>query len=695
MKIAAMLATLLKAGLIGLALTQSGQGVSLGVPPWVTGGSCVSDVSGVRAQARASAVVLACGDVGWLQCDLDPAEPLDVDLKTVCAAGRIVVQQGRARAVEIEAPEAVTVEWIEWPEGQSPVVLATRPLTADGTVTLARTANRFVRFSRPNRSPLTIPESDLSDRGTWRLPDAGAGGEVVVAVALVPVRPKAVRIETGSAVALGQFAVDTHGRVRLPGLPAGRLTWRPVYEGGVIGPPGIVEVVAERSTAIVIPRQDVGQLRVGLDAGLCADAGQTSVTAVRVTSAGGRIVNERARASVDMTCGHVFGGLPPATYEVRSAGGLVGAAVVKTVLVESQREAGVELAAPAVTLSGTVLLNGRPYPRPDLVVRFQRAEDPPDGGVSATVLPGGGYSVRLPAPGQYLASLAVRELPLIGVKRNIDVTAGQNYSDWSIDGGTLKVRVEQWDNSSPVQITLQPHDPEGTKIGYARFILKPGDDAAFELPGVQLGAYSVQARQVLPDNSTRISTTQRSEVRDTGPPAEVTLTLAEYTSEISLVDTAGQPVLTRATLYSPREGPLTQVAPGLFRPTSSQLSAGDPIPVLAVGYLATCVIAPPNGGATTVTLQPGIRTLVEVRSSARWGVIPGFVTVPGAACPIEFLLLARERLEPESIPGGDVISRFVITQLPAGQGVLFQAKLTDAPTPLIRNAEGVVVIRRY
>lgn len=78
-----------------------------------------------------------------------------------------------------------------------------------------------------------------------------------------------------------------------------------------------------------------------------------------------------------------------------------------------------------------------------------------------------------------------------------------------------------------------------------------------------------------------------------------------------------------------------------------------------------------------------------------YGAIPGYVTVPGAACPIPFGLFAKERLEPESIPGGDVISRFVVTQLPAGQGVFFQASLADPPTPLIRKADGVVVIRQY
>lgn len=681
--------------MISLALTQSGQAVSVGVPPWVTEGSCVSDATGVRAEVRASAVAVACGEIGRLRCDLDTAEPLDVDIKSVCAAGRLPVQQGRVRVVEVEAPEAITVDWIEWPEGQSPVVLATRPLSREGRIVVARAANRFLRFSRLGQSPLTLPESDLSDRGPSRLPAAVAGGEVLVAIAQAPVRPEGVRLETGSAVALGQFAVDATGRARVPGLPVGKVTWRPVYEGGVTGPASVAEVAFERSTPIVISRQDVGQLRVKLDADLCADARQTRVTAVRLTGTGGRIENERARASVDSTCGHVFAGLSPGNHEVRVDGGSVSLAVVQAIMVESQQEAIVELAAPPVTLSGTILLNGRPYPRPDLLVRFQRAEDPPDGGVHASVLPAGGYSVRLPAPGRYSASLAVRELPLIGIKRDIVVTAGQNFSDWSIDGGTLKVRVEQWDHSSPVQITFQPLDPKATRVGHAPFILEPADDAAFELPGIQFGSYSLQARQVLPDNSTRVSTTERTEVRDTGSPAEVTLALAEYGSEIRLVDRAGQPVSTPARLFSPRQGPLTPVSPGLFRATSSQLSAGDPIPVLAAGYLATCILAPPNGGATTVTLQPGIQTQVEVRSSVRWGVIPGFVTVPGAACPIALGLFAKERLEPESIPGGDVISRFVITQLPAGQGVLFQASLTDPPTPLIRDAEGVVVIRWY
>lgn len=687
---------LVTSGLIAFALTQSGQDVSISFPPWVSGGTCVSGSSGARIDVRASKVVIDCRKVGRILCDLDLAEPTDLDIKTTCAVGRVPVLQGHRRIVEAETGEKITVEWIDWPVEQAPVVLAARPLGADGSVALARSANRFVRFSRPNRSPLTVPEGDLPTTGPWHLPDIGAGGEVVVAVALAPVRPTAIRLETGAAAPLGQFGVDQHGRVRVPALPVGKLTWRPSYEGNVIGPPGTVEIVSGRSLPIVILRQDVGQIRATLDADLCADAGQIKVSALRVTSGGARIENERARANVEGKCSYVFGGLPPGTYEVRAdsgASGPVGAAVVRTVLVASQQEAVVDLAAPGVSMSGTVLLNGRPYPRPDLTILLRRQGDNADARISGNVLAGGGYSVRLPAPGRYSVSLAVRELPLVGTKRDVIVNVGENLNDWSIEGGTVKVRIEQWDHSTPVQLTFEARDSVKTGIAYASLVLQASDDETFELPGIAFGSYSLQARQVLRDKSVRVSTTVRTEVRETGSAPEVTLRLADYGSEISLVDNAAQPVVTPATLRSPREGPLPQVAPGLFRATSKQVSVGDPISVLAVGYLATCILAPPNGGSTTVTLQPGIRTLVEIRASVRWGSLPGWVTLPGAACPIAFGLFARERLDPESAPGGEVISRFVLTQLPA-QGVLFQADLAEPPAPLIRNADGVLVIRR-
>jgi len=111
---------LFRSALITFALTQSGQGVSIAVPPWVTGGTCVSGVSGARTDVRASSVVIACSEVGRIRCDLDPAEPLDIDIKTACATGRVMVLQGRRRTVEAEVAGKVTVEWLDWPEGKLP-----------------------------------------------------------------------------------------------------------------------------------------------------------------------------------------------------------------------------------------------------------------------------------------------------------------------------------------------------------------------------------------------------------------------------------------------------------------------------------------------------------------------------------------------------------------------------------------------
>jgi len=681
-------------GLVVLAMTQGQQTVVVSVPAWVTGGSCLIDGASARTVVGRSQVILNCASSGIARCDFENAEPLDFDLGAICTTGRVPALQAQRQSVLFVESDPVTLEWLSWPEGQLPSVLATRQLVQGEPIQLARGPDRFLRFSRPKRSPLTVASSDAPEGMSWDLPLVAIGGELLVAIAAALVRPVGVRLVSSNATSLGDFASDSLGRVRVPGLTPGVLTWRPIYVGGVTGPPLSAEVVAGRGTHLLLPRQDVGQLNIEFDPDLCAITARTVISALRKPN---RSIIRTAVASgpVDQTCRQTFGGLPPGNYEVRAHGDSIGSAITRTVVVESQLESIVALSAPPVSLSGTILLGGRPYPRSDLVVRFRRADDGLEGAVSVPVLAAGAYSARLPAPGTYVVEFTVRDLPFVGAQKEVTVIEGQNFKDCSVEGGTLKVRIQGWDRTSSLYIQFSRLGPQPITFSSASFEMKPTDDDALELPGIAVGLYSLQARQRLLDGSTRRSALKRHEVTEPGPDPEVTLALLDYSAEISVSDGANQPIPTATLSPMMAGGQLSQVAPGVFNITSNEGAPGDQMFVLAPGYLATCVLAPPSGSPLRVVLQPGIRTVVEVISSAAYGVIPGRVTVPGMACPIELLLLQNERLPPETTASGEVVSRFIVTQLPAVAGTVFTSALEPGAVPLTRSRDGVVVIRQF
>ena len=152
-------------GLVVFATAQGQQAVVVSVPAWVTGGSCLIDGAADRTVVGRSQVLLNCASRGLARCDFENAEPLDLDLGAICTAGRIPALQAQRQTVQFDESDPVTVEWLLWPEGQRPSVLATRQLVQGGPISLARGPGRFLRFSRPKRSPLTVAASDLPDRG--------------------------------------------------------------------------------------------------------------------------------------------------------------------------------------------------------------------------------------------------------------------------------------------------------------------------------------------------------------------------------------------------------------------------------------------------------------------------------------------------------------------------------------------------
>jgi hypothetical protein len=76
--------------------------------------------------------------------------------------------------VVVAQPVELTIEWLAL-SASSQKVLAARTAVVDKQITIQvePTADRFVRFSRPGTSPVTMPAARLVGPAPWRLPDLG------------------------------------------------------------------------------------------------------------------------------------------------------------------------------------------------------------------------------------------------------------------------------------------------------------------------------------------------------------------------------------------------------------------------------------------------------------------------------------------------------------------------------------------
>ncbi|GMV20734.1 MAG: hypothetical protein AMXMBFR57_06830 [Acidimicrobiia bacterium] len=512
---------------------------------------------------------------------------------------------------------------------------------------------------------------------------------MLIAVKPAAVMPVAVRIGPAGSKAADEYPFSVDGRLIRSGVPAAEVAVIPLYEGGLAGQPQSIAIEPERSTALTLEPADVGQLRIQLQSELCGYAGTLDVLKLGKTSTGMTSRSRILRRALGVGCEHVVGGLTPGDYEVRASGGQVGFVVTRAVAVESQVEHAVSVSMPAVSISGTVLLNGRPYTREGLTIRFSEPDAPPTTGTSATILGAGAYSAWLSTPGTYVARLTTGDLALTAETKTVSVVEGQNYLDWSFEGGTLTVSVEGWNQASPVNLTFQQIEADGSGVRQTNYTLRPPADSRLNITGLAAGTYILRAQQELPDRS--VLTSSPKEVRvEADRSVETSIGLESYSLEVLVQDTAGQPIAD-AVVRTQHSGALMQPRPGVFQSRAGSVSSGDSLLVLASGYAARCIVAS-GSNQLVVVLTPAPPTTVEVHSSARYGVVPGFVTSPSSSCPIELMALPKTALGVETRPDGVVVSRFLIENLPPVEELLYATAPRAAGARLTRDDRGVVVI---
>lgn len=659
------------------------------LPESTPAGLCRFADSGAPLARTLAGLHLQCDRPGSIVCDFQGVEPVDLLVADVCQSGLLSLSPAVSRPLPT-GPEWTAVEWLTWEDGAVPVVVAARPASQISNLLVARHKNRYVRFQRPGFPPATFHESAIPSVAPWHPTRHVTGGELLFTVAPAVVVPLKIRLRNSSASDPGEYTLgDVGGRLIVGGL-SGTVTWQPVYEGDIGGETVELEVPPGSSVAIVMAPSDVGRVKVAIDRELCANSGRLDVVRLTRTPTGAQLRSRVARRDFAHRCDQIFSGLPPGEYELVASGEGVGFAVTKVVQVERQVETTAILSLPDFEVIGTVTLDGRPYPSADLQVSFAEPDVPPTEGVTASVLSAGDYSLRLPRSGTYVARLTMKGLPLIGREQTVVIHEGQNRVDWSVTGGTLVVVVEGWDQASPVTFTFSRQTP-GSRISRVAFDLKPPASPSMEFPGFSEGDYVVRARQERPDRTVVVAAPRQVAVKATGD-SKVVLTLASYDTEITVMDSAGQP-LPSAQLRT-QNGRLEQSAPGIFRATAGVASPGEFIDVIAPGHIATCLVAPGSGQPVAVRLLAGFPTSIEVLGAGRYGVLPGTVTWTGAQCPIRLGSLDATQVGTVTQSDGTVVSRFSVSQLPPAHQLLYSSTLGATPVQLKADDRGVVVIDR-
>ena len=186
------------------------------------------------AQQQGRRLVFQCPATSELiSCDFVNAEPTDVPLATVCRTHFIPTQSAEEVRIVVKAPVLLTIAWLSGSGRPDMPILATRQRMVEQFISMpvARSFDRFVRFSRPGFAPVTVAAADLIGAAGWVLPDPLPGGELFVRVQSALVSPQAYRLSGPIATVLQ----PKDGVVVARGLPAGLYQLTPVYAGGKPG----------------------------------------------------------------------------------------------------------------------------------------------------------------------------------------------------------------------------------------------------------------------------------------------------------------------------------------------------------------------------------------------------------------------------------------------------------------------------
>ena len=616
-----------------------------------------------------------------LRCDFDGGEPLDLTMGALCAADVMPTVPAGPVLVSAQRPTGVTAEWVRFVGLPDPgvSVIARREFRLNGSVSLpvALRDDRFITFLRPGVSPVTVHADALSTREDWTLPEAAAGGELVVRVPEAPIR--AVRFHLMGAA--GRATAPVRNIAHFGAVAGGAYELVPEYEGGLRGQRTPVRIQDGKVTFVPLLEEQVGGVEVLVDRFLCTASRTLAVARIRSSPISGAASIETVLTlPTREPCAHTVAGLQPGEYQV-SLRGPQGQLAAQTVPVNAQTLTPVYARSESVEASGRVSLNGRPLPDVDL--RFIAQSRVAAEHVTRTDSEGQ-YKVTLPEPGRFQVWFQRKGFTMLGNEREVTLSVGANHTDFDLEGGTLKVTFTHWARRGPVDLVVTPVSMSRPgKVGDSLRVLAT-DPVPVVLSGLSYAKYAVQAREHGADGQHGGGVAGATvTLEEAQPEAAIELVFSDKGGTVRVVDEAGV-LLANATLKAGEER-LMQTARGVF--SLGSVSPATSVLASAPGFAPVLRVVP-NESPFNIVLTRGRQVRLHFAAGSP-PIIRGSLLWPGTDAQVPLHLFAVTR---SADPTGD----YIVHNFPAVPGVVYIAAPFDPPEryqPIAPDSNGVIRIK--
>lgn len=657
-------------------------------PDWARDAACKIRYAGRPALELGEGAAVDCSDASTntatVSCGGGGAEPLDISFQDLCRTKTLPLQRAESVRVSVADPSEVAegtvrqqnilVTWMEFSGRLSPV--AERVISAKEmmTVAVAVSPNRLLRFERRGFSPVTESSVRLADKKGWALPQPRAGGELLAWIESNVVSPVKLRLSGPDS-----REVDRNSQpwLSVQGLSEGSYRIARVYDGGQETAPIQAQVTAGASTVAVLRSEAVGGAEIGIDPELCRNTEQLRiVTDSKTLSPRGATTSSESVFTVQATgeCSLRVGGIKPGNYRLSTMGTQALQQVVPFGA-GVQRWTTVTISAPSVEIHGRVTFESAPLAYASIEFRGNSAQNLDSvSQLGATTNEFGEYSLRLPSAGSYSAALRRDALPLPGLFQTLLVRDGANEFNWNVDGGSISVRLNNWDGRSPVSVTLTPVSSAPGSASLSKSI-RPDEDPAFSLRPVGLGNYRVTAT-----SRTQVAREARIAIIDKDHlTASVELDLGANTSVLRIVDSLGNPI--SGVQFGGVA--IKELSPGVYE--QGNLAPGTRLPILKDGFAAACRRSTVDRDVN-VTLEPG-RTATLVMQGVKWGSLGGAVLDPDSDCPVDL-----SRLPSNLVVSSDDETTFLVRNFPT-KTVPFFWQQTGERIPFQIRSDGVLQVK--
>ena len=320
---------------------------------------------------------------------------------------------------------------------------------------------------------------------------------------------------------------------------------------------------------------------------------------------------------------------------------------------------------------------------PNVVIRFIAQSSAAAQDLTRTD-PEGRYDLTLPAPGRFQVWFQRDGFTMLGNEREVTLSAGANYSDFDLQGATLKVTLKQWPRSAPVDISVRPVSMSRPgKVGDNLRVL-PTDPLPVVFSGLSSGKYAVQAREhSAPGQEGDRVAGATVTLEDAQPETEVELVLTNSRGIVRVVDQTGVPIAD-ATVKA-GEDRLMQTSRGVF--SLANVAPATSVLVSAPGFAPVLRLVP-NESPFDIVLTRGSQVRLHF-AGGNPPIIRGILHWPGTDSPVPLHLFTVTRLP-------DATGDFIVHNFPAVPGVVYIPGPFDPPERHQRvrpDANGVIQIR--